>query len=174
MARASDLSAGEVLRSFGMLREHLRGPLSPRRIYGILQISSNGRIGILAGGDYGISDGQGTQAKFANLHMGCFAFGPDGSLFVTDSLTCVRKITRSGTVTTLADSSGRQLQFRGARGLACDAEGNLYIADSSECRIYKVTVNRGSKPVAGSGKRGLEDGPVQKASFQEPTGVAVS
>jgi hypothetical protein len=140
----------------------------------ILQIRSDGRIGILAGGDYGTADGQGAQAKFANLHVGCFALSADGSLYVTDSLTWVRKISSSGTVTTLADSSGVKLKFQGARGVAIDAAGNLYVAESVERRIYKFTAAGSLSRLAGSGERGSRDGTLNTASFLEPVGVAAA
>jgi sugar lactone lactonase YvrE len=72
------------------------------------------------------------RAEFANLHVGCFALSSDGLLYVTDSLTWIRRISPSGTVTTLADNSGLKLEFRGARGIVRDASGNLYVADSVE------------------------------------------
>jgi sugar lactone lactonase YvrE len=140
----------------------------------ILEIRSDGRIGILAGGDYGIADGQGTQAKFANLHMGCFALGADGSLYVTDSLTWVRKISSSGTVTTLVDSSGVKLKFKGARGLAFDPAGNLYVADSVERCIYKLTATGSLSRLAGSSRPGSRDGALNSASFLQPVGVAAA
>jgi DNA-binding beta-propeller fold protein YncE len=138
----------------------------------ILEIRVDGRIGILAGGDYGVADGQGAQAKFANLHVGCFALGADGSLYVTDSLTWVRKISRSGAVTTLSGSTGENFRFKGARGVTCDATGSLYVADAAERCIYKITPTGNRFRLAGSGERGSQDGPAQTASFQEPTGVA--
>jgi hypothetical protein len=140
----------------------------------ILEIRSDGRIGLLAGGDYGVEDGHGAEAKFANLHMGCFALSADGSLYVTDSLTWVRKISSSGSVTTLADSSGVKLKFKGARGLAIDAPGNLYVADSAERCIYKFTATGRLSRLAGSGERGSRDGALNTASFLEPVGVAAA
>jgi sugar lactone lactonase YvrE len=154
------------------------------RIYGIhsrvdgftqiLQIGSDGRINILAGGDYGMADGQGAQAKFANLHMGCFALSPDGSLYLTDDLKWVRKISLSGTVTTLTDSSGQRRRFQGARGLTFDTRTNLYVADSVERCIYKLTPTGILSRVAGSSEGGNRDGAALTASFVEPTGVAAA
>jgi DNA-binding beta-propeller fold protein YncE len=140
----------------------------------ILQVGLDGRINILAGGDYGMADGQGAQAKFANLHVGCLAFSPDGSLYLTDSLVWVRKISPLGTVTTLVDSSGERRRFQSARGLTFDAGGNLYVADGDARCIYKITPRGSLSRVAGSGKRGSQDGAAQTASFLEPVGVAVS
>jgi DNA-binding beta-propeller fold protein YncE len=145
----------------------------PDKFTQIVRFDSDGRITVLAGGNYGIADGQGSQAGFGDLHGGCFAWGRDGSLYVTDSLVCIRKINSSGVVTTLIDALGKRLQFRAARGLACDLQGNLYVADTAERRIYKVTSTGSVTPLAGSGKSGTEDGPSGVASFQAPVGVAV-
>jgi sugar lactone lactonase YvrE len=140
----------------------------------ILKIGPDGRISVLAGGDYGMADGQGAQAKFANLHVGCFALAPDGSLYVTDSLSWVRKISPSGNVTTLTDSSGERRRFRSAAGLSFDTTGNLYVADSAERCIYKLTPSGPFSRLAGSGERGSQDGPAQTASFIEPVGVTAA
>ncbi len=139
----------------------------------ILQISREGRIAVWAGGDWGLADGQGAQAKFGELHGACFAWSPEGSLYVTDSGTYLRKTTPAGAVTTLADSSGRTVQFQGAHGLACDARGNVYVADSSARRIYQVTAAGSVSPLAGSGQRGSDDGTMRTATFQNPVGVAL-
>lgn len=60
-------------------------------------------------------------------------------------------------------------------GLALDAEGNLYIADSGNNRILKVGLDGTIRTVAGAGTAGFsgDGGPAPKAQFTEPTGVAV-
>lgn len=61
-------------------------------------------------------------------------------------------------------------------GVALDALGNLYIADSQNHRIRKVDVNGIITTVAGNGARGFsgDNGPATAASFKEPVAVAVS
>jgi hypothetical protein len=140
----------------------------------ILKISTDGRITTLAGGDYGLADGQGAQARFGYPHAAGFAWGPDGSLYLTDSLIYVRKITPTGNVTTVADSSGKRVEFKDARGLACDALGNIYVADGSQRRVFQCTPTGKVAVVAGSGQRGGTDGPAAEATFEEPVGVAVA
>ncbi|MBA2704317.1 MAG: hypothetical protein H0U60_10740 [Blastocatellia bacterium] len=56
-------------------------------------------MAILAGGAYGQQDGKGAAAKFSSV--GGMAFGPDGSLYLTDG-AAVRKVTMDGVVTTVA------------------------------------------------------------------------
>jgi sugar lactone lactonase YvrE len=128
----------------------------------ILKISPDGRIAALAGGDYGTADGKRADAKLGGLHGSCFAWGPDGSLYLTDSGQYIRKITPEGTVTTLVDSSGRKELFKGAQGLACDAKGNLYVGDAGNLRVRKLTPDSKLVTLAGSGE------------FKQPVGVAVS
>jgi YYY domain-containing protein len=56
--------------------------------------------------------------------------------------------------------------LRQPRGLACDREGNVYVADFGNCRIQKL--DSGLKPVLVWGKRGTAVG-----EFADPCGVAV-
>ena len=139
----------------------------------ILKIAPDGRLAVVAGGDFGVADGQGTQARFGNVHVGCFAWNPDGLLLLSDSLTSIRKITSTGEVTTLADTNGNKLQFKGARGVACDAHRNLFVADGVSRRIYKISPAGALSQVAGSGEPGNQDGPTASATFLDPAGVAL-
>ena len=61
-------------------------------------------------------------------------------------------------------------------GLAVDASGNIYIADSAAARIRKVAALTGIiTTVAGNGTRGYsgDKGPATSAELYSPTGVAV-
>lgn len=140
----------------------------------ILKIRPDGRMTVLAGGDYGMKDGDGARAKFGQLHGSSFAWGRDGTLYLTDSGSHIRKITAAGAVTTLVDHMGQPLHFHGAQGLAFDAAGNLYVADGAARRIYKVASDGRRTIVAGSGQTGHADGAALKATFDEPVGVAVA
>ena len=59
------------------------------------------------------------------------------------------------------------------RGLATDAAGNLYVADTQNHRIVKITPGGTSSTVAGTGTAGFANGPGGSAQFDEPTGVVV-
>src|SRR6185436_6613718 len=63
----------------------------------LLRRNASGEVMTLAGGAYGHADGKGTAAKFSSV--GNLAFGPDGSLYLTDGAT-VRRVAMDGTVTT--------------------------------------------------------------------------
>jgi sugar lactone lactonase YvrE len=147
----------------------------------VLKISPDGRLASLAGGDWGYADGRGSQAQFRYLHSAAFAWTAAGSLLLTDNGTSIRTIAPDGTVTTLAggpedgyaDGSGKEARFKGAMGLAVDAKGNVFVADSGNRRIRKITPDGRVSTFAGSGKRGGDDGPAGKATFADPAGVAV-
>jgi len=147
----------------------------------ILKITPEGQINLLAGGDWGFADGQGTQAKFSNLHGGSMLVAPDSTLFLTDDFRRVRRIALDGTVTTLAggvtkghaDGARFDARFDGASGLALDAHANVLVVEQSG-RIRNIAPDGVVTTLAGSGKRGGSDGPLLEATFDEPTGIAVA
>ncbi len=61
------------------------------------------------------------------------------------------------------------------RGVAADAAGNLYIADSSNARIRMVDSTGTISTIAGTGERGFggDGGPATEAQLNSPAGVAV-
>lgn len=112
----------------------------------LLRRSPDGKVITLAGSAYGHKDGRGTEANFSSV--GGMAFGPDGSLFLTDG-TSVRKVAMDGTVTTLAKdlnfrtADDKPTLFGGAygslAGLGVDSNGNVYVADAGNRRLLKIT-----------------------------------
>ncbi len=108
-----------------------------------------------------------------------------GNLFVADSGNhVIRRIdAASGEVTTwagsgvagYADGTGSAARFNTPWGLAIDANDNLYVADSGNHVVRKVTSARVVSLVAGiPGIRGRGDGSATQATFDGPSGVAVS
>lgn len=104
----------------------------------ILSIDPAGAVSTLAGdGTPGDADGPAFQARF-NGPIG-IAVAPDGRLVVADTYNDrIRVIERDGTVTTLAgcaqpgamDGKGDEASFDTPTGLAIDARGTIYVADT--------------------------------------------
>ena len=66
-----------------------------------------------------------------------------------------------------------QLSF--AQGIAVDRQRNIYIADTENHRIRKVTPDGRISTIAGSGRPGIsgDGGPALRAQFDQPYGLAL-
>jgi sugar lactone lactonase YvrE len=136
----------------------------------ILKRTPSGDVQTFAGGAYGHADGRGTEARFESI--GGLAFGPDGSLYVTDEGS-LRRVSLSGEVRTLARGLDEPLPddaragYGGLMGLAVDAAGNVYVADYGRRRVLKVAADgevtrvvRAEAPWAPHGVAATSDGRV--------------
>ncbi|MGC3990877.1 MAG: hypothetical protein QM796_14605 [Chthoniobacteraceae bacterium] len=153
-------------------------------LHTIEKILPDGTSSILAGypGDIGSADGKGEAAAF-NLPMG-ITRDATGNLFVADTRNrTIRKVTPDGVVTTLAgqpavagakDGSGQDALFSWPVGIAMDASGNLYVADTLNYAVRKVSPNGVVTTFAGKLRvPGERDGMGSDARFGFPVGVAV-
>jgi sugar lactone lactonase YvrE len=153
----------------------------------IRKISPAGVVTTLAGGEGpGEQDGTGAAARF---------FGPrgvavdaTGHLYVADTgNNLIRKVSPAGAVTTLAgtrvkfvgsqvirfaDGTGADAVFNSPNGVAVDGSGNVYVADTENNCIRKVSPASVVTTLAGS-IQGFEDGAGATAKFFLPRGVAV-
>jgi len=113
-------------------------------------VSPAGVVTTLAGsGSKGAKDGTGTAASFNNPTG--IAVNASGAIYVADyGNNEIRMITSTGVVTTLAgngssgstDGTGTAASFFGPTGVALDAAGNLYVADTDNDRIRKIGSSR--------------------------------
>ncbi|TDK23747.1 gluconolaconase [Luteimonas aestuarii] len=139
------------------------------------------RIDPLAGdGHRGARDGHVFAARFDEPWG--LVRAADGSLFVSDGgeANRIRRVAPDGEVTTFAgstegfaDGSGGEARFHTPSSLAIDRDGNLYVADSGNHAIRKITRNGVVTTLAGNGRAGFRDGDAASAQFHAPMGVAV-
>ena len=85
------------------------------------------------------------------------AMDKSGNIFVSTSGNTIIKITPDGVVTTLAgtwnkpgssDGAGGALFSGNARSLAVDGSGNIYVADTDNCTIRKITLVQKQVPIS--------------------------
>ena len=134
-----------------------------RANFRIRMVSPSGIITTVAGnGAYGFS-GDGGPATSAQLSdADGVAVDWAGNLFIADS-TRIRKVTPDGIITTVAGNGNfvfagdggpaANAQLSYVEGLAVDGAGNLYLADSANFRIRKVSPDGIITTVAGNGIR---------------------
>jgi len=140
----------------------------------------------------GLRDGEGAQARFS-VAFGA-AVGPDGSLILADSKNhAIRRVTRSGTVTTLAgglgrgyaDGEGTQARFDRPHGVAVDKCGVIFVCDANNhvvrklelaaCGQWRSSTLAGNRKVSKSFDARLwkMDGVGAAATFSFPRGLAL-
>jgi serine/threonine-protein kinase len=145
----------------------------------IRKISPKGVVTTFAGsGANGSADGQGTLASFSGLSG--IAVDVSGNVYVGDGPR-IRKVSPTGLVTTLAGSGkygsqngpGATASFFILEGIAVDAAGNVYVADSGNDMIRKISPAGVVTTLAGSLFSGSADGKGSAASFYHPQDVAV-
>jgi hypothetical protein len=133
-------------------------------------------------GSTGSADGTGSAARFTEPYG--VAVDSAGNVYVADTYNhTIRKVTPAGVVTTLAglarsigsaDGTGSAARFFYPYGVAVDSGGNVYVADSYNNTIRKVTPAGVVTTLAGlAGSPGSADGTGSAARFTHPFGVAV-
>lgn len=133
----------------------------------IMKINSSGVVSTYAGMDTLKGSNNGPAALATFYYPNSVAADAAGNVYVSDGVNnLIRKIATDGTVSTLAgsgfagaaDSTGTSASFNYPAGLAVDAAGNVYVADSNNNLIRKITPAGVVTTVAGSGLQGAING----------------
>ncbi len=135
----------------------------------------------LAGrGEPGVRDGGAALAEFADPFA--VAIGRDGRVYIADgddsnrirALEGERVITVAGDREGYADGPSGTARLHTPSGIAVADDGAIYIADTGNHRIRRVTPDGRVTTIAGSGVPGLRDGRGTEAQFNGPIGVAIA
>jgi len=152
----------------------------------IRMIDPSGTISTIAGTGTSGYSGDGGAATSAKLYNPIgVSLDTAGNLYVADEFNNrIRKITRAGIISTVAGTGTAGYSGDGGAatsakinmpwGVAVDAAGNLYIADTSNARIRMVNTSGTISTVAGNGTANYNgDGTATSAELDFPTGVTV-
>lgn len=146
----------------------------------IRKITPSGVVTTLAGTTSGaIVNGAGTTARFNNPTG--LAVDASGNVYVADNGNhAIRKILPSGVVSTFAggtygylEGTATAAQFKFPSDVAVDASGTVYVSDTQNYRIRKITSNGVTSAYAGSGTAGLLNATGTAARFNNPTTLAL-
>ncbi len=149
----------------------------------IRKITPNAVVTTFAGipGVSGFTNGPGSSAMFDNPSD--IAIDANDNLYVADSFNNqIRKITPDAIVTTFAGNTtsgssngvGTAASFFGPQGITIDAAGVLYVTDSENNTIRKITTTTNVTTLAGTaGTLGSADGTGAAARFNGPRGITV-
>src|SRR5262249_23770490 len=145
----------------------------------IRKLAPNGALsGVAGGGRQGYRGDGGPAVEAGFEHADDVAVDMSGNIYVADNLDHpVRKNTPDGTIRTAAGTGAPGFSGDGGPAveaklqspvrIALDSAGNLFIADSGNARIRKVTTAGVISTVAGNGREGFsgDNGPASSASI---------
>lgn len=140
-------------------------------------------VGTFAGSrdSSGFQDGSADQATFNNPHG--IAISQSGNVYVTDRFNhLIRKISPDGRVRTIAgqpgvigdaDGLGAEALFYEPWAICVDADENVFVADTRNNKIRKISPDGMVSTYAGTGNYGTTNGPANSSTFGFPTGVEI-
>lgn len=156
----------------GLLPQKDLGPI-------VITAAGSGPFGRYGLGGY--KDGPAREALFSDPWD--VAIDSLGDVFITEDFgQRIRKLSNTGVVTTIAgtgiagyrDGLSALAQFNHPKGITLARDGSLYIADSGNHCIRRISPDRQwVETVAGTGEPGYRDGPAHLALFREPSSVEV-
>ncbi|WP_291274392.1 SMP-30/gluconolactonase/LRE family protein [Flavobacterium sp.] len=145
----------------------------------IRKIDTSGNVTTVAGnGEGGFADGNAATAQFYYPYG--VAVDKYGIIYVADYFNNkIRKITPTGSVSTIAgsvegyaDGYYTNAKFKNPIRVIVDTEQNLYVTDSGNNKIRKISYMGSVSTVAGS-SQGYSNGNSTSAQFSTPTGVNI-
>lgn len=143
-------------------------------------------ISTLAGNGVLSYSGDGGAATSAQLNTpDAVAVDSSGNLYIADTFNnVVRKVTAAGIISTIAGTgaagfggdggAATAAQLNGPQGIAVDSSGNVYVADTQNARVRKIS-GGAINTVAGNGTAGYggDGSAATAAQLDDPIGLAV-
>jgi uncharacterized protein (TIGR03437 family) len=157
----------------------------------IRKVDTSGNISTVAGNGTSGYTGDGGAATSAELaDPEGIAVDSSGNLYISDTTNCViRKVSSSGTISTIAGSNSLGCGYAGdaaaatsaqinhPSGIVVDSHGNVYFADTSNNIVRIVTTDGNINTYAGNFGAGFgftgDGGPATSARLNNPEGVAL-
>jgi len=153
----------------------------------VREVDIAGTVTTVAGDGRAKYSGDHGPARSASLnHPGGIAVDEAGNLYINDENNfAIRKVNTNQMISTIAGNGksgysgdggpATKARIAGALGVAVDAGGNVYIADTGNCVIRKVNTKGVISTVVGNGAAAYfgDGGPALLASLRYPTDVAL-
>jgi sugar lactone lactonase YvrE len=145
--------------------------------------ATNGFINTIAGNDSTGYNGDSIPADSARLHSPAgIALDKAGNIYFVDQNNCRIRMIKASNDTIYTISGGKagfsgdggpatKAQFWYPLGIAVDASGNVYIADTYENRVRKITVSNDTiNTISGNGSSSFsgDGGPASSATLFQP------
>jgi uncharacterized protein (TIGR03437 family) len=151
-----------------------------------MRVGPDGILNVIAGNgvNYVSGDG-GLGVNAAVILPTAVAVDASGNVFIAEFDSRVRKLTPDGTIHAFAGTGtdgfagdggqATQALLYGPHGIAVDAGGNVYISDTFNNRVRKVTPDGTIVTVAGNGQQGKsgDNLPATSVPLNNPTRIAV-
>ena len=153
----------------------------------IVRIDSSGKVWLVAGNGQSGSTGDGGPAIAATLiNPVAIALDTSGNLYIADpTAQVVRKVGADGIISTFAGNGhaaytgdggpATKASLANPLALACDARGNVLIADNANSVVRSVSPAGIITTIAGTGARGIatSSGLATQNPLSGPSGVAI-
>ncbi|MBN1841374.1 MAG: hypothetical protein JW883_03705 [Deltaproteobacteria bacterium] len=178
------LRKGAIAEGWTISVHHSSSSLDPSTLHkgnGTMTRNDPQIITTVAGGGGSLDDGiPAVETSFYNLHG--IAIDTFGNIYIAEyGRQRIRKVDTNGIITTVAGGGGSlddgipavEAQLSSVYGVAVDASGDIYIADTYNHKVRKVDTNGIITTVAGGGGSLGDGGPAVEAHLSRPYGVAV-
>lgn len=152
----------------------------------VMRVGADGIVNVVAGTGINFSSGDGGLAVNACLTSPqAIALDAQGNLYIAEMANFIRRVTPDGIITTIAGTGDTGFagdngpaiaaQFNQIYGLAVDPAGNIYVADSKNNRVRRITPDGRIATIAGNGQQGSigDNGPATSAQLNTPTRITL-